>query len=65
QYSYTLAHTCTSMPPVGGAADGFSWTGFSAQHFEVAASGTGPDNAVAQHVQGFYVIGPPDDTDCD
>ncbi len=63
QYSYTLAHTCTSIMPMG--AEGWGFTANSAYHFEVAASGTGPDNAVAQHVQGFYVIGPfIDDPEC-
>lgn len=56
QYSYTLAHTCTSIMPMG--AQGWGLSANSAYHFQVAASGTGPDNAVAQHVQGFYVIGP-------
>lgn len=54
QFSYTLAHTCTTVVPAG--ADGFSFGGFSAYHFQVAATGTGPDNAVAQHQQNFYVI---------
>ncbi len=55
-YSYTLAHTCPTLIPVG--AEGWDLFANLAYHFEVAASGTGPDNAVAQHVQGFYVIGP-------
>ena len=62
QYSYTLAHTCPSIVPVSTDPDDvFSAGEFSAYHFEVNANGTGPDNAVADHVQGFYVIGPPDD----
>lgn len=61
-YSYTLAHTCPSIVPVSTDPDKvFSIGEFSAYHFEVDATGTGPDNAVAEHVQGFYVIGPPDD----
>jgi type IV pilus assembly protein PilX len=56
QYSYTLAHNCVSMIPVG--VSGYGTTTASAYHFRVDASGTGPDNAVAQHAQGFYVIGP-------
>lgn len=64
QYSYTLAHTCASIVPVG--AEGWGLSTNSAYHFQVDASGTGPDNAVAQHVQGFYVIGPfQDDPVCD
>ncbi len=62
QYSYTLAHTCTSLVPI----DGWGVVANSAYHFQVNASGTGPDNAVAQHVQGFFVIGPfQDDPVCD
>ncbi len=66
QYSYTLAHTCPSIVPVSTDPDKvFSIGEFSAYHFEVNATGTGPDNAAAQHVQGFYVIGPPDaDNEC-
>jgi type IV pilus assembly protein PilX len=66
QYSYTLAHTCPSIVPVSTDPDKvFSIGEFSAYHFEVNATGTGPDNAAAQHDQGFYVIGPPDtDNEC-
>lgn len=69
QYSYTLAHTCPSIVPVSTDPDKvFSIGEFSAWHFEVAATGTGPDSAVAEHVQGFYVVGPPhppeDENDC-
>jgi type IV pilus assembly protein PilX len=64
QYSYTLAHTCTSIVPVG--ALGWGLSANSAYHFQIDASGTGPDNAVADHVQGFYVLGPfQDDPVCD
>ncbi len=66
QYSYTLAHTCASIVPVSPDPDKvFSIGEFSAYHFQVDANGTGPDNAVSEHVQGFYVIGPPDaDNEC-
>jgi type IV pilus assembly protein PilX len=64
QYSYTLAHTCTTLPPVGAEGWSLGSSGFLAYHFQVDASGTGPDNAVAQHVQGFYIIGPPGSEDC-
>jgi len=66
-YSYTLAYTCPSIPPVSSdPTKVFSIGEFSAHHFQVDANGTGPDNAVAEHVQGFYVIGPvTDDPDAD
>ncbi len=60
QYSYTLAHSCPSLVPVSDDPNKIYSAGeFSAWHFEVDATGTGPDDAVAEHVQGFYVIGPP------
>ena len=63
-FSYTLAHTCVSAP--SSALEGYEIgpTGFSAYHFEVAATGTGPDNARADHVQGFLILGPPDAERC-
>ena len=33
-------------------------TSFTAYHFQVDATGTGPDNSLAQHTQGFYIVGP-------
>lgn len=38
------------------APRGFSVTDFDAFHFETRASGRGPRNAPATHVQGFYVV---------
>jgi type IV pilus assembly protein PilX len=64
QYSYTLAHTCTTLVPVGAEGWSLGSSGFLAYHFQVVASGTGPDNAAAQHVQGFYVVGPAGPEDC-
>jgi type IV pilus assembly protein PilX len=68
QYSYTLAFRCSSIPPVSTDPDDvFSIGEFSAYHFQVDANGTGPDNAVAQHTQGFYVIAgvdPEPENDC-
>ena len=38
---------------------GFSiGTAFQSDHFQVDATGNGPDNALAQHTQSFYVVGP-------
>ena len=31
---------------------------FQTYHFQVEATGNGPDNAVADHTQSFYVVGP-------
>ena len=33
-------------------------TAFQTYHFQVDATGTGPDSAVADHTQSFYVVGP-------
>lgn len=63
-YSYTLAHTCVSAPSSGLEGYEIGPSGFSAYHFEVDANGTGPDSAVAEHVQGFFIIGPPDAEHC-
>ena len=49
---------------VGQTALGTGMTGFSlgssfqSYHFQVDAAGTGPDNAVANHTQSFYIVGP-------
>jgi type IV pilus assembly protein PilX len=63
-YAYTLAYTCTSTLGTGSTGFSLGVSGFSAFHFQIDATGTGPDNAVSQHVQGFYVIGPPDTENC-
>ena len=46
--------------PVPGAAFslGEGFAGLQAFHFEIAAVGTGPRNAVSTQRQGFYVLGP-------
>ena len=31
---------------------------FQSYHFQVDATGNGPDNALAEHTQSFYVVGP-------
>jgi type IV pilus assembly protein PilX len=57
QYSYTLQFV--GQTPLGTGMTGFSiGTAFQAYHFQVDSTGTGPDNATAQHTQSFYVIGP-------
>ena len=45
--------------PLGTGMTGFSiGTAFQSYHFQVAATGNGPDNALSQHTQSFYVVGP-------
>ncbi|MGQ0385037.1 MAG: PilX N-terminal domain-containing pilus assembly protein [Gammaproteobacteria bacterium] len=57
QYDYRLQSV--GWTELGTGMTGFSiGTAFLAYHFQVDANGTGPDNAVAQHTQSFYVIGP-------
>jgi type IV pilus assembly protein PilX len=57
QYAYQLQFV--GQTPLGTGMTGFSiGSSFEAYHFQVDATGTGPDNALAQHTQSFYVIGP-------
>ncbi len=57
QYSYQLQFVGETS--LGTGMTGFSiGSGFAAYHFQVDATGTGPDNSLAQHTQSFYVIGP-------
>lgn len=57
QYAYTLQFV--GQTPLGTGMTGFSiGSAFQSYHFQVDATGTGPDNATAQHTQSFYVIGP-------
>ena len=57
QYSYTLLFV--GQTPLGTGMTGYSiGTAFQSYHFQVAATGTGPDGAVSNHTQSFYVIGP-------
>ena len=57
QYSYTLQFVGSS--PLGTGMTGYSiGSAFQSYHFQVDATGTGPDGAVSNHTQSFYVIGP-------
>ena len=57
-YQFQQQFICQSA--VGTSMTGFSvGAGFEALYFLVQATGTGPDNALAQHTQSFYVLGPP------
>ncbi len=56
-YSYALQFVGETS--LGTGMTGFSiGAGFAAYHFQVDATGTGPDNAQAQHTQSFYIVGP-------
>ena len=56
-YSYLLQFV--GQTPLGTGMTGFSiGTAFQSYHFQVDSTGNGPDNALAQHTQSFYVVGP-------
>jgi type IV pilus assembly protein PilX len=56
-YSYGLQFV--GQAPLGTGMTGYSiGTAFLTYHFEVQATGNGPDNARAEHTQSFYVVGP-------
>jgi type IV pilus assembly protein PilX len=56
-YSYQLQFV--GQTPLGTGMTGFSiGTAFQSYHFQVDSTGNGPDNALAQHTQSFYVVGP-------
>lgn len=56
-YSYQLQFVGQS--PLGTGMTGYSiGSAFQSYHFQVDATGNGPDNAVSNHTQSFYVVGP-------
>ncbi len=56
-YSYQLQFV--GQTPLGTGMTGYSiGTAFQSYHFQVDVTGNGPDNALAQHTQSFYVVGP-------
>lgn len=56
-YLYQLQYV--GQAPLGTGMTGFSiGTAFTTYHFQVDATGTAPGNALAQHLQSFYVVGP-------
>ncbi len=56
-YSYQLQFV--GQTPLGTGTTGYSiGTAFQAYHFQIEATGNGPDNALAEHTQSFYVVGP-------
>ncbi len=56
-YSYQLGFV--GQAPLGTGMTGYSiGTAFETYHFQVDATGNGPDGAVSNHTQSFYVVGP-------
>jgi len=56
-YRYQLQFV--GQAPLGTGTAGYSiGTAFQTYHFQVDATGNGPDNALAEHTQSFYVVGP-------
>jgi type IV pilus assembly protein PilX len=57
QYAFQLQFV--GQAPLGTGMTGFSiGTSFTSYHFQVDTTGTAPGNALAQHVQSFYIVGP-------
>lgn len=50
----------TAVPPRVGSAfsRGVAGSGFAAYHFEVVSRGASQRNAISQHTQGLYLVGP-------
>ena len=56
-YSYQLQFV--GQAPLGTGMTGYSiGTSFLTYHFQVDATGNGPDSAISNHTQSFYVVGP-------
>jgi type IV pilus assembly protein PilX len=56
-YSYNLQFV--GQTPLGTGTTGYSiGSAFQAYHFQIDATGNGPDSAVSNHTQSFYVVGP-------
>ena len=56
-YSYNLQFV--GQAPLGTGMTGYSiGSAFETYHFQVDATGNGPDSAVSNHTQSFYVVGP-------
>ena len=56
-YGYTLQFV--GQADLGTGMTGYSiGSNFVTYHFQVDATGNGPDSALAQHTQSFYVVGP-------
>ncbi len=56
-YSYRLQFV--GQAPLGTGMTGYSiGTTFQTYHFQVDATGNGPDSSLSNHTQSFYVVGP-------
>ena len=56
-YSYNLQFV--GQAPLGTGMTGYSiGTSFQTYHFQVDATGNGPDSSLSTHTQSFYVVGP-------
>ncbi len=56
-YSYGLQFV--GQTPLGTGTTGYSiGSAFQAYHFQIDATGNGPDSAASNHTQSFYVVGP-------
>ena len=56
-YSYRLQFV--GQAPLGTGMTGYSiGTSFQTYHFQVDATGNGPDSSLSTHTQSFYVVGP-------
>ena len=57
--TYTYRLQFVGQAPLGTGMTGYSiGTSFQTYHFQVDATGNGPDSAVSNHTQSFYVVGP-------
>lgn len=56
-FSTTTSFQETTAVPSGGFSMGLD-TGFAAYHFDTEAQGQAQRNAVSNHTQSFYVVGP-------
>lgn len=57
EYSYDMQFV--GQTPLGTGTTGYSiGSAFQSYHFQIEATGTGPDGALAEHTQSFYVVGP-------
>ncbi len=56
---YTFGLQFVGQAPLGTGTAGYSiGSAFQTYHFQIEATGNGPDNALAEHTQSFYVVGP-------
>lgn len=57
--TYSFGLQFVGQAPLGTGTAGYSiGSAFQTYHFQIEATGNGPDNALAEHTQSFYVVGP-------